>query len=435
MSSIFGAPAPRPGARRPDPFNLRRFADKQSAEHVGIDQALRELRSGRKCGHWIWWNLPQPLRGKISRRSRRYAIRSDAEAAAYLAYCRGNVSLRNNLLELYRTVLAQVEGTKNGGKSNRKPTPKPATLLSLLGTTDKDKLLRSLVLWRRVAAMVEDAELGKVVDELSAAVKCPTGDEKDGIGLDLRFYNNKNRPAAPGRGAAAAAAPAASVAMQQLMHRCGRHGSALASTTLTSTTKLPPRVQAGLREVNAVLQEAAAKHKEQSRQQYCNRLNAPPHEIAPGVFLGGIGKAKSVESLRRAGVTHVLNCAPSVVRTGEQWYLNHGLRLAGYAQCDAYDRAESNILQEHLTPALELFRACRSEGGVLFVHCFAGGNRSATLALACLVTAEGRDLLGAVSEACAVRPGILYNESFRRQLVELALKEGRLGGDAGARKT
>ena len=65
-----------------DRFELERF---RSAQAGAYDRALRELRSGRKRGHWIWFVFPQ-LRGLgRSEMSHRYGIASLAEARAYLA--------------------------------------------------------------------------------------------------------------------------------------------------------------------------------------------------------------------------------------------------------------------------------------------------------------------------------------------------------------
>jgi uncharacterized protein (DUF1810 family) len=62
---------------------LQRFVDAQSDT---FDQALRELRAGRKVGHWIWWVLPQ-LRGLgSSANSDYYGIADLAEAREYLAH-------------------------------------------------------------------------------------------------------------------------------------------------------------------------------------------------------------------------------------------------------------------------------------------------------------------------------------------------------------
>ena len=48
--------------------------------------ALAEIRSGRKRSHWMWYVFPQIAGLGFSETSRRYAIRSTAEARAYLEH-------------------------------------------------------------------------------------------------------------------------------------------------------------------------------------------------------------------------------------------------------------------------------------------------------------------------------------------------------------
>ena len=65
------------------PHDLQRFVDAQ--DHNGtIDQALSELRSGRKTTHWMWFVFPQHVALGQSETSRRYGIACPAEATAYL---------------------------------------------------------------------------------------------------------------------------------------------------------------------------------------------------------------------------------------------------------------------------------------------------------------------------------------------------------------
>jgi uncharacterized protein (DUF1810 family) len=63
--------------------DLDRFVVAQEGVH---DAALRELRSGRKTGHWIWFVFPQLAGLGRSEISHYYAIRSLDEARAYLAH-------------------------------------------------------------------------------------------------------------------------------------------------------------------------------------------------------------------------------------------------------------------------------------------------------------------------------------------------------------
>ena len=64
-----------------DPFNLTRFVKAQERTYKA---ALRELRGGRKHGHWMWFIFPQFEGLGASANSRWYAIRSLGEAMAYL---------------------------------------------------------------------------------------------------------------------------------------------------------------------------------------------------------------------------------------------------------------------------------------------------------------------------------------------------------------
>lgn len=66
-----------------DPYNLARFLNVQD---IVYDRVISELQSGRKLGHWMWYIFPQ-LRGLgESERSRKFAISTLGEAAAYLEH-------------------------------------------------------------------------------------------------------------------------------------------------------------------------------------------------------------------------------------------------------------------------------------------------------------------------------------------------------------
>jgi uncharacterized protein (DUF1810 family) len=66
-----------------DTYDLQRFLDAQEAGDT-YEQALSELRAGRKTSHWMWFVFPQRAGLGQSAMSRRYAIGSAAEARAYL---------------------------------------------------------------------------------------------------------------------------------------------------------------------------------------------------------------------------------------------------------------------------------------------------------------------------------------------------------------
>ena len=66
-----------------DPFDLNRFVEAQEPVY---EQVCAELREGRKRSHWIWFIFPQ-LRGLgHSPTAQFFAVRSRAEAEAYLRH-------------------------------------------------------------------------------------------------------------------------------------------------------------------------------------------------------------------------------------------------------------------------------------------------------------------------------------------------------------
>jgi uncharacterized protein (DUF1810 family) len=66
-----------------DPYDLQRFVQAQNTDY---EQALLEITRGQKRSHWMWYIFPQFDGLGFSSTSRLYAIKSQAEAAAYLAH-------------------------------------------------------------------------------------------------------------------------------------------------------------------------------------------------------------------------------------------------------------------------------------------------------------------------------------------------------------
>lgn len=66
-----------------DPHDLQRFVDAQDSV---IETVKRELRSGQKRSHWMWFVFPQMEGLGHSKMAQRYGISSRAEAEAYLAH-------------------------------------------------------------------------------------------------------------------------------------------------------------------------------------------------------------------------------------------------------------------------------------------------------------------------------------------------------------
>lgn len=79
-------------------YNLDRFIEAQKEDY---NQALKEIRSGKKLTHWVWYIFPQIKGLGMSDTAIHYSIESLDEAKAYLK----NDYLRHNLLEISQALL------------------------------------------------------------------------------------------------------------------------------------------------------------------------------------------------------------------------------------------------------------------------------------------------------------------------------------------
>jgi uncharacterized protein (DUF1810 family) len=109
-------------------FDLERFV---AAQEGAYDGALRELRQGRKTGHWIWFIYPQLVGLGRSELSRFYGIESVDEARAYLEH----PVLGPRLRECVSAVLATSGGTAE----------------AIFGSLDAMKVRSSMTLFHRAA--------------------------------------------------------------------------------------------------------------------------------------------------------------------------------------------------------------------------------------------------------------------------------------------
>lgn len=111
-----------------DQFDLERFVTAQDSGGTYL-QAVRELRSGSKRSHWMWFVFPQLAGLGHSATARRYAISGLAEARAYLRH----PVLGPRLIESAEAV-ANLEGRTAG---------------QIFGGTDERKLRSSMTLFLR----------------------------------------------------------------------------------------------------------------------------------------------------------------------------------------------------------------------------------------------------------------------------------------------
>jgi uncharacterized protein (DUF1810 family) len=109
-------------------FDLQRFVEAQERVY---DQALAELRNGRKESHWMWFVFPQLAGLGRSSAAKFYGIGSAEEARAYLAHS----VLGARLLECTNAVFRHPD---RGAEA-------------IFGSVDAMKFRSSMTLFERVA--------------------------------------------------------------------------------------------------------------------------------------------------------------------------------------------------------------------------------------------------------------------------------------------
>ncbi|TMJ20218.1 MAG: DUF1810 domain-containing protein [Alphaproteobacteria bacterium] len=129
-------------------FDLDRFV---AAQEGICEQALDELRRGRKRSHWMWFVFPQLAGLGRSETARFYGIASAGEARAYLAH----PLLGGRLHECAAALLPH----------------RGASAESILGPVDALKLRSSMTLFEAVAG--DGAPFAAVIDTFYGAERDP----------------------------------------------------------------------------------------------------------------------------------------------------------------------------------------------------------------------------------------------------------------------
>ena len=81
--------------------SIERFLDAQNATYAGYEQALEEVRNGRKVWHWIWYVFPQMRGLGHSERANYYGIADREEAEDYHL----NFTLNDRIHEISEALL------------------------------------------------------------------------------------------------------------------------------------------------------------------------------------------------------------------------------------------------------------------------------------------------------------------------------------------
>lgn len=127
-------------------IGLQRFIE---AQNDSYDQALKEIRNGRKLTHWIWYIFPQMKGLGFSYNSEYYGITSLQEARDYLE----NELLRKRLFEITESLLMH----------------KGKDIESIMGDIDALKLRSSMTLFD---AVQPGSIFGEVLDGFYGGERC-----------------------------------------------------------------------------------------------------------------------------------------------------------------------------------------------------------------------------------------------------------------------
>lgn len=149
-------------------------------------------------------------------------------------------------------------------------------------------------------------------------------------------------------------------------------------------------------------------------------MKQPPAYFHPRILVGP-GAMLTVAFAKRYNITHVINCAMD--DDSPVWWRQYVPHL--YVVLEALDsRTGVNILDWYPKFEEAMQRFLRQGDGVVYVHCQAGMNRSASLALAYACAHFHMDFDALVVATKRQRPCILQNGVFMDQVKEFI--NGRL---------
>jgi uncharacterized protein (DUF1810 family) len=166
-------------------FDLDRFHQAQDDAGDGFADALRELRGGRKTGHWIWYIFPQ-LRGLGgSPMAVAYGLAGPEEGAAYLED---------------RVLTARLGDAASAVRAHVAPSQgSPSRLETVMGShIDAQKLVSSMTLFAHLArrldvvgrpdlrALAGDAEAILAAAAAEGYGRCPFTEKALGLVPEVR---------------------------------------------------------------------------------------------------------------------------------------------------------------------------------------------------------------------------------------------------------
>ncbi|XP_019633944.1 PREDICTED: dual specificity protein phosphatase 7-like [Branchiostoma belcheri] len=140
-------------------------------------------------------------------------------------------------------------------------------------------------------------------------------------------------------------------------------------------------------------------------------LDAYPVQILPYLYLGTAKDAANLDSLRKYGITHILNVTPNLPNKFE------GSETFTYKQIPISDHWSQNLSQ-FFPDAISFIEEARQKKTAVLVHCLAGVSRSVTVTVAYLMQKLNLSLNDAYDYVKQRKSNISPNFNFMGQLLD-----------------
>ena len=137
-------------------------------------------------------------------------------------------------------------------------------------------------------------------------------------------------------------------------------------------------------------------------------------EITPDIYLGNLIAANNKEHLQEIGITHIIRIGTDLKDFHQKTF--------NYLSLDLWDDKDE-IIYHYFHTAYYFIEKCREKKGKVFIHCYAGVCRSATLVISYLMKKNNIDTQVAFKMVEKGREIVWPNEGFFKQLDEYYIRE------------
>ena len=131
------------------------------------------------------------------------------------------------------------------------------------------------------------------------------------------------------------------------------------------------------------------------------------NKIIDNLWLGDMVGAYNKFLMKRNGITHILTVAQGIMPKFPTMFQ--------YKLINILDMPQAN-LKQHFQSCIKFIKDAIADGGTVYVHCYAGVSRSATIIIAYLMQEHGMSYLDAMQHVRKCRWFINPNDGFKRQL-------------------